>query len=236
MHPRLYTDLAPWYPLLTQPAEYVEEAEDARATFHAALGHLPTHVLELGSGAGHFASQLGIPCTLVDLAPEMLALSAPLNPTMAHHVGDMRTVRLGRTFPAVLIHDAVNYMTTHADLVAALRTARAHLEPGGICYVLPDSVRETHEAATEADGHDGDDGRALRYLMWTHAPAPGESTYVVDFVLVCTRGESVDVVHDRHVEGLFSIAEWRAAFTEAGFASVTEVKDRFRDVTFLGRA
>lgn len=233
---RLYTDLAPWYPLLTGPSEYVDEAEDVRAAFHAALGHLPSHILELGSGAGHLASQLGIPCTLVDLSPQMIALSEPLNPEMTHLVGDMRTVRLGRTFPAVLIHDAIMYMTTWEDLVAALRTARAHLDPGGVAHVLPDTVRETHTAQTEADGNDGEDGRALRYLMWTHAADPAVCTVAVDFVLVCTQGSAVEVVHERHQEGLFSIAEWRAAFVAAGFASVTETSDRYRDVTFLGRA
>jgi len=43
----------------------------------------------------------------------------------------MRSVRLGRTYDAVIIHDAIMYMTTEDDLVAALATARAHLAPAG---------------------------------------------------------------------------------------------------------
>ena len=43
----------------------------------------------------------------------------------------MRTLRLGRTLDAVLVHDAVTYLTTDEDLRAAMETAFAHLRPGG---------------------------------------------------------------------------------------------------------
>ena len=46
----------------------------------------------------------------------MLALSRALNPECEHLAGDMRTLRLGRVFDAVFVHDAVCYMTTRADL------------------------------------------------------------------------------------------------------------------------
>ena len=43
----------------------------------------------------------------------------------------MRTLRLGRTFDAVLIHDSIMYMTTEADLAAAALTAFVHTRPRG---------------------------------------------------------------------------------------------------------
>ena len=48
-------------------------------------------------------------CTLSDLSPQMLSLSRTLNPGCEHVLGDMRTLRLGRTFDAVFVHDAVMY-------------------------------------------------------------------------------------------------------------------------------
>ena len=48
----------------------------------------------------------------------MLALSATLNPECEHLEGDMRTLRLGRTFDVVFIHDAISYLTTEDDLRA----------------------------------------------------------------------------------------------------------------------
>ena len=75
----------------------------------------------------------------------MLTHSRRLNPGVSHHVGDMRTVRLGETFDAVLVHDAISYMTSEADRLSVLEMARAHLRPGGLLIVAPDYYTETFE-------------------------------------------------------------------------------------------
>ncbi len=61
----------------------------------------------------------------------------------------MRTVRIGRAFDAVFIHDAVMYMSSERELRAALATVAAHLEPGGVALVAPDATAETFREATE---------------------------------------------------------------------------------------
>ena len=78
-----------------------------------AIGDART-LLELGSGGGNNASHLKtrFDCTLTDISPEMLALSRSLNPECEHLEGDMRTLRLGREFDVVFIHDAISYLTT----------------------------------------------------------------------------------------------------------------------------
>src|SRR4051794_27662904 len=132
--PRLYDDLAPWFHLLTAPAEYAEEAEWYRQAF-LETANVPTRtLLELGSGGGNMASHYKrhFQSTLVDLAPRMLALSQQLNPECEHVQGDMRTVRLRRQFDAVLVHDAVVYLTTEDDLRQAMVTAYVHTRPGGV--------------------------------------------------------------------------------------------------------
>ena len=45
--------------------------------------------------------------------------------------GDLRTLRLGRSFDAVLVHDAVMYMTSERDLRSMAVTAFQHTRPGG---------------------------------------------------------------------------------------------------------
>src|SRR6185436_10807058 len=82
-------------------------------------------LLELGAGAGGnaFFIKRRYSCTLTDLSPEMQALSRALNPECEHLPGDMRTLRLGRAFDAVMVHDAIAYMTTRADLAAVAATA-----------------------------------------------------------------------------------------------------------------
>ena len=87
--------------------------------------------------------------TLVDLSADMLEMSRRLNPGCAHHQGDMRTLRLGRTFDAVFVHDAVAYMTTEADLRQVTETAFAHCRPGGIALFVPDHTTENFEPVTD---------------------------------------------------------------------------------------
>jgi SAM-dependent methyltransferase len=151
----------------------------------------------------------------------MLALSSSLNPECEHVLGDMRTLRLGRTFDAVLVHDAVMYLTTEADLQAAIETAAVHLRPGGVAVFLPDATLESYAPATDHGGHDGEDGRSLRYLEWAHAPDPGATTAEVDYVVVMREpGRPPRVVQDPHTVGLFPESTWRRLIAGAGLEIV----------------
>ena len=177
--PRLYNDLASWWPLLSPPEDYAEEAEFYRRLLVEASDPPPRTLLELGSGGGNNASFLKahFELTLVDRSPGMLAVSRALNPTCEHVEGDMRTVRLGRVFDAVFIHDAVCYMTSEEDLRAAMATVVIHCRPGGVALFAPDAVTETFRPSTDHGGVDGA-GRALRYLEWTWDPDPSDTTYL----------------------------------------------------------
>src|SRR5262249_20329203 len=124
---RLYYDLAAWWPLISPPEEYAEEAAYLAAVLDSAPRPV-RDILDLGSGGGHVAGYLKerAALTLVDLSEQMLAVSRRLNPECAHHQGDMRTIRLGASFDAVLVHDAVDYMTSEPDLRQVIETAFAH--------------------------------------------------------------------------------------------------------------
>lgn len=217
--PALYDELADWWPLLSAPEDYADEAaEYERILIETALGDV-TDVLELGSGGGNTASHLKrrFRMTLVDRAPGMLSVSRALNPECEHVEGDMRTIRLGRTFDAVFVHDAVAYLTTEDELADTMATAAIHCRPGGAAVFSPDFVRETFFEGTDHGGHDGPD-RAMRYLEWRHDPITIDSTYLVDFAfLLRLPGGSLDVRRDRHVCGLFPRQTWLDLLEEAGF-------------------
>jgi SAM-dependent methyltransferase len=219
--PRLYADLAPWWPLLSTPAHYEEEAAFYLGTLQAACDAPPRTLLELGSGGGNNASHLKdtLELTLSDLSPGMLDVSRTLNPGCEHVFGDMRTLRLGRTFDCVLVHDAVCYMTTEDDLRRAMETAFVHCRPGGAALFAPDHVRETFTPSTTHGGHDGAD-HALRYVMWTWDPDSSDTEYLADFAYLLRHADgSVQVEHDRHVEGLFPRETWMRILREVGFAA-----------------
>jgi SAM-dependent methyltransferase len=216
--PTMYGALASWWPILSTPADYAEEAEFYRRLLVEACD--PRTVLELGSGGGNNASHMKrhFQLTLVDRSPQMLAVSAALNPECEHIEGDMRDVRLGRTFDAVFVHDAVMYMATAGDLARAIETAFVHCRPGGAALFAPDYVRETFAPRSDHGGHDDPDGRSLRYLGWDQDPDPDDETFAVDYAIMLRAGNApVRVVHDRHTCGLFSRARWIALCRAAGF-------------------
>ncbi|NNG04541.1 MAG: class I SAM-dependent methyltransferase, partial [Inquilinus sp.] len=191
-----------------------------------------------GSLASHLKRRFA--CTLTDLSPDMLALSRTLNPECEHIAGDMRSLSLGRLFDAVLIHDAIDYMTGEADLAAAMATAARHLGPGGVAVLLPDHVRDSFTEGTDHGGFDGADGRALRYLEWTHDPDPADSTITADYALLIREADgTARVEHDRHILGLFDRATWRRLMHAAGLepVDVSAIPDPYPDehAVFVGR-
>ena len=130
--PRMYTELASWWPLLSSLDEYAEEAAFYQEKLLEACERPPHTLLEIGSGGGNNASHLKqrFQMVLVDLSPGMLEVSRRLHPECEHVEGDMRTVRLGRQFDWVFLHDAICYMTTEEDLRKAIETAFVHCRSG----------------------------------------------------------------------------------------------------------
>jgi SAM-dependent methyltransferase len=239
---RLYSDLAPWWPLISPPDEYEEEAAFAAGLLGS--GEPPARdVLELGSGGGHNASYLKdrFTMTLVDRSAKMLEVSRKLNPQCEHIRGDMRTLRLGRTFDAVFVHDAIDYMLTTTDLVQAVETAFAHCRPGAVAVFVPDSTAETFQPTSGVGGSDdGTNQRAARYLEWTWDPDPADTWVDTVYVFVLRDEDgSVEVVHERHRTGLFARTEWLRILESAGFEAtvVTEntTEDRMPRDVFVGR-
>jgi SAM-dependent methyltransferase len=237
---RFYGDLAAFWPLISPPEEYAEEAAFAAGLLRTAA--IPVHeVLELGSGGGNNASHLkaSFAMTLVDLSEAMLTVSRALNPECVHERGDMRTVRLGRSFDAVFVHDAVDYMTTEDDLRLAIDNAFTHCRTGGVALFVPDCTRETFEATTDHGGSDGADGRAVRYLEWVWDPDPDDTWALTEYsFLLRDRDGSVEAVHETHRNGVFAREAWLRLLADAGFAAeaMTEVTsdERTPRVFFVG--
>ena len=222
-HNRLYYDLAYLWPIVSPPEDYAEEAEHWRRAIRTTLGEGRHRILELGVGGGHNLSHLAadFEATAVDLSPHMVDHSRRLNPGVEHHVGDMRTVRLGSRFDAVLIHDAISYMLTEGDLRAAFSTARAHLRVGGLLLVAPDLVSESFE-----------EGMVLRWPVRPPLDPSGMEVIVEErlskadpagtviesrITYTIVEGGSRRVEIDVHHSGLFPLDRWVCLMEEAGF-------------------
>jgi SAM-dependent methyltransferase len=220
---RLYADLAEWWPLISPPGEYAAEAAYLAAVLQSSVaGPGPAQVLDLGSGGGHNAVHLtaaGLQLTLVDLSSAMLEVSRQLNPGSAHHQGDMRTIRLGQSFDAVLVHDSVDYMTSQDDLRQVIETAFAHCRPGGLAVFVPDYTADNFQPATGHGGGSRDpSGRQASFREWTSDPDASDDWIQVDYEFVLRGADGTEqVVCETHRLGAFRHATWLQLLAGAGF-------------------
>jgi SAM-dependent methyltransferase len=247
--PRMYSELASWWPLLSPPSHYVEEAAFFRALLRRHRPQ-PHSLLELGCGGGSLASNLkrDFALTLTDRSPQMLAVCRAENPECEVLQGDMRSLRLGRSFDAVLVHDAIMYAASESDLRATIETAALHCRTGGLVVLAPDCTKETfgkrsaaarggaarEDGGTDHGGEDGPDGRGLRYLEWCWDADPSDTTFEVAYAFLLREPDgAMRVELDHHTEGLFAEATWLRTLRAVGL-DARAVPDPWRGRIFVG--
>ena len=218
----LYDKLAYLWPVISPPEDYALEAVHWRQALRQRLGPGRHQLLELGVGGGHNLSHLtaDFDAAAVDISPRMLELSRCLNPSVEHYLGDMRTFRLpGRTFDAVLIHDAICYMLTEDDLRAAFTTARVHLRPGGLLLAAPDLVRDTFQPGMSLRWSTQRDGVEIITEETVYDENPADTLVESQFTYTITENGASRVERDIHVTGIFPIATWMSLLEETGFTA-----------------
>lgn len=210
MIPSLYGELAEHWPVISPVDAYADEGRFISAVLRAAGART---VLEFGCGGGHLSSYLRdeFTMTLTDIAPEMVEVSRRLNPLCEHAVADMFAADLGRTFDAVLIHDAADYILDEEQMQAAFTTARRHLRPGGLLLVVPDHLADTWQPSVMTGGTDD-----IHYEARYEARDGGIR---IDFTV--TVGDRV--VRESHDIGLFWQHTWATGLARAGFDPVDEI-------------
>ena len=216
---RMYYEFAHLWTLISDPADYADEAKYWRDVLRAKLGPGWHEILELGVGGGNNLSHLtnDFKATAVDISSQMLSNSIRLNPDVEHHVGDMRMVRLGRKFKAVLIHDAISYLLTEDELRATFATARAHLEPGGVFITAPDLFRETFDGTHVSHQIRRDANPEFTFIEYIHDPDPNDTTLESIFFYMIKQDGKLRVEEDQHITGIFPIDTWLKLLDETGF-------------------
>ena len=244
---RLYGDLAHLWPIISPPEEYMVEAQEwldvirGRLDLSAAAGLGLPALLELGCGGGHLLSHLTqhFITEAVDISPEMLEISRGLNSQTLHHLGDMRDVRLGRTFDVVAIHDAINYMTTEDDLRAAIETATIHLNPGGVLLLAPDCIEETFTGPRVVEWTREAEDRSVTFIEYMGKPRSGSTTIESVFIFVIDDDGDIRVEVDRHTGGLFPTKTWLGLLDAAGldgeYIQTNAYEGGFGGNLFVGR-
>ena len=242
---RMYDDFASIWPLISHHSDYEVEAKHWRDALTAELWQRRLRILELGVGGGNNLHHILYPncdgrrsadaacngehmsrdqpahdAVVVDPSDKMLTNCRLLNPTAEQHIGEMQTVRLDldEKFDAVLIHDAVCYLTSEDDISATIATARAHLRDGGVLIMAPDWFTETYPGTQLDAGIRRDVSPEFASIEYDHDPDPTDDTVESVFIYIIKNSDgSVSVEEDRHITGMFSIHTWLGLMEQAGF-------------------
>jgi SAM-dependent methyltransferase len=179
--------------------------------------------LNLGCGGGKNVFNLKHDYTVtgLDLSPQMLDLARDLNPECEFVQGDMRRFNLGRMFDAVLVDDAISYMTTRPDLRAVFVAAWEHLLPGGVMVVTPDVTKETfaqnRTVATPATAATKPPNIDVVFVENIYDPNPNDDHYEGTMIYLIREDGRLQIETDCHHFGLFSLDLWRTTLTKIGF-------------------
>lgn len=122
-------------------------------------------LLELGCGTGGHAAELerlGYRAHGIDLSPGMVDRArkrAVGRQTLFFEIGDIRSYRTDARFDAVVsLFHVMSYQTRNEDLAAAVATARAHLNVGGVfvfdCWYGPAVLSDRPRRVTKTVSDD----------------------------------------------------------------------------------
>ena len=216
-----YEAFAPFYDRFTADHGHEDWMADveALALDHGLRGR---RLLDVACGTGNsFMPMLrrGYEVTACDLSPAMVARARrKLAGGGEVVVADMRSLPWrGRFDLATCVDDAINYLLSVADVVAALRSMRQALVPGGLL------VFDVNSLATYRTGFAGEltldcDGTSFRWVGEATELMPPGAMAAATIEVVEPHNEPIPI--GRHVQRHYSIDEIRLACEEAGLESL----------------
>lgn len=155
----------PWLYDVVFPDSEDTMGQMCREAFTRFLPSPPRSVLDIGCGTGRHLESLSrtiADCWGVDHSEPSVAHARRVRPSLRVERGDMRAVRLGRTFDLVTsFGNALSYALTDDDLGRTARTFAAHAHLGSLlivdvlnarCYLEGDGFRERIDGAVDTPG------------------------------------------------------------------------------------
>lgn len=229
---RLYHELSWLWPIISPPEDYIEETEFFSRIIKEMAAIDVQSLLHLGCGGGRndhtFKKHFGV--TGVDISEEMLRLARELNPDVEYILGDMRSLRLGRTFDSIAAMDSVNYMKTEEELNQLFQTAYAHLKPGGVFItVVEESCERFRQNRILSSCHTLGDTQ-ITFIENSFDPDPNDSHFEMTFVYLVRKKGNLEIHTDSHIWGLFRMDTWSRLLQKTGFCT-QQIK--FAHSTFL---
>jgi len=196
--------------------DYEAETADLRRIISDANPTAKT-LLDVACGTGAHLARLRHWYTVegVDLSPEMLEVARERLPGVPLHVGDMRTLDLGRSFDVVVcLFSSIGYVTEPAELRSTVGRLAAHVGRPGVLildgWLRPDVWQAGYRA--EPDIASDDEVTVVRLALTKRI---GNITELDMHHLVRTSTE-IDYFSETHRLALTPTEEYVSAVEQAG--------------------
>lgn len=199
-------------------------AAESTITVRAVLDRKPdaSSLLDVACGTGshlRYFSERFAHVEGVDLSEDMVRTARANMPGVPIHQGDMRDLRLNRSFSAVTcMFSSVGYLASAAELDAALRSFARHLTPGGVAVVEPWWSPDTFLPGYVAGNVVEVDGRTISRVSHTVRHDEGCASRMEVHYVVAEPGTGIQHFTDTHVMTLFTREQYEHAFRAAGLS------------------
>jgi SAM-dependent methyltransferase len=152
----------------------------------------------------------------VDLSEAMLAIARERNLDVPLHRGDLVSFDVGQRFDVVVcLGSSIGYARTLPRLRQAMRTLARHVVGGGVVVVEPWFSPAVWEPGRLTADLTDEPGLKVARVLVSGIDDTGSVSSLDIHHLVATP-EGVESFVERHELGLFSDAQYRAAFAAAG--------------------
>lgn len=220
MREALYKQVAKYYDKIHHRKDYEKEVDFLEKIFRK-HGLKVRNILDVACGTGAHAALLvkrGYNVIGVDSSEEMLKIVRRKVKNATFVKGDMRDLKLDRTFDAVIcMFGSISYNRTPSELRRALSRFREHLEAKGIVVFDTSILRERFvHGYRQTIGYDGDELTIARFGFCEKFGRKGRIT----FSYLIREGDSFNYIKgDVHEFGLFSPSEIIKIMRKAGFTA-----------------
>ena len=205
----LYDDLYEW-------KDYAAEARALRRFLPAAPRGRRRTLLDVACGTGKHLAVLRKDFDVegTDVNPKMLGIARRRLPGVRLTTADLEKLDLGRTFDAVTcLFSSVGYVRTLPRLRRACASLAAHVAPGGVLILEPWLTPAAFHSGTP---HMTTVSRPDLKLARACTGTRKGRLSILDMHHVVSTGQATTHRVERHVMGLFTDAETRAALRATG--------------------
>lgn len=192
-------------------------------------------VLDVGCGTGqhvahlrHFWHTEGL-----DASPEMLAVARQRLPDTPLHLGDMAAFDLGRRFDVVMcLFSSIGYVKTIDRLRSAVACMARHVQAGGWLLIEPWFTPERYIVGALTSNTVDEPNLKISWMYVSRLE--GHRLSVLDIHYQVGTPEGIEQFVERHELGLFTDAEYRNAFADAGLTVTLDLNGLFGRGMYIG--